>query len=667
MSRLARITIVGLATVILCAASSYPAEVFGTSSTEGIRTAEVFGNSSMAGVRTSVCWFDGEASFVGQTTSAEDGQWRLSVPQAGALTAVIEDAFGLGPAIRPGLLIREKGINRVNIGLPLECSLISAGKPSPEPHKEYGQLIIATGTSFSAIQFRNAEGIQVDVYECVNVAGKDERPKYDAAHLGTQIGKRLSVSNFFPCGTLPTVPGAGYYLKFTHKDGKPFVMDVVQNPMRHGKAYIDGKLDQTLDLAITVQYNPSGQILRARPQMPQVFGSAKGSYGQVFTAKGSSLAMLQVFPAGGEEGYKLVNIRILEGGPGGRQVGPVIKHQMFAFNPGQLPLVKGQKYCIEISPGASSQDLRMYTEKGSLDGDPLYIDGKPVSGRRLAMSLIEYEADTAGPAPPLMIQRAPSDGKLKLVWDVPSDNDAVKLVIRRTALPQNDDSLEGEQVFEMPVISQGRCAWVDKDLRNGVCYRYSAHTVDLAGNESAPARGEGTPSAGLPMVVEPVNGNFEARSDFGIPYGWKPLLLAGEFPMPKVDNRGGNAQPGNTAGWDANGKGDFIIYQQVPCEKGHRYRVSVDSWRTCPWKNENYNVSTLVGIDPLGGEDPLASSVTWSQPDYSFEQWHTQSTCVTSESEYLTVFLRGYAHYNAAREIAVRFDNVTIEDITHGQ
>jgi hypothetical protein len=78
-------------------------------------------------------------------------------------------------------------------------------------------------------------------------------------------------------------------------------------------------------------------------------------------------------------------------------------------------------------------------------------------------------------------------------------------------------------------------------------------------------------------------------------------------------------------------------------------------------------VSTLVGVDPLGGEDPLTSSVIWSQPDYSFEQWHTQSICVTSESEYLTIFLRGYAHYNAARETAVRFDNVTIEDITHCQ
>lgn len=662
-----RIAVLGLVAVTLCATHLCAAEVSGNRSMEGIITAKVFGNSSMAGLKTSVCWFDGEASFVGQTTSGEDGQWTISVPRAGAYTAVIQDAFGLGPAIRPGLCISNKGLNRINIGLPLECNLISAGKPSAEPHKEYGQVITATGTSLTAIQFRNAEGVQIDVYECVNVAGKGERPKYDAAHLGRQIGKQLSASNFYPYGVLPTVPGVGYYLKFTRKDGKPFVMDIVQNTMRDGKAYIDGKLDQTLDLAIRVQYNPSGQILRARPQMSQAFGAAKKSYGQVFTAKGSSLAMLQVFPTYGDEEYKDVNIRILEGGPGGRQVGPAIKHQMFAFNPGQFPLTKGRKYYIEISAGAGDSGLRMYTEKGSLDGDSMYIDDKPVTDRRLAMSLIEYEADTAGPAPPAMVQRAPADGKLKLVWDVPTDNDAVKLIIRRATLPQNDSSQKGEQVFEMPVTGQGRYAWIDKNLKNGVCYRYTAHTVDLAGNESIPAGGEGTPSAALPMIVEPINGNFEARSDFGIPYGWKALLLAGELPMPKVDNRGGNVQPGNTAGWDTNGKGDFLIYQKVLCEKGRRYRVSADSWRTCPWKNENYNVSTLIGVDPSGGEDPLSGSVVWSQPNYSFEKWSTQSVCVTSESEYLTIFLRGYAHYNAGREIAVRFDNVRIEDITQNQ
>ncbi|MGB9587732.1 MAG: hypothetical protein ACPL7O_06075, partial [Armatimonadota bacterium] len=391
MSRQARIAILGLLTVVLSATTSYPPEVFGNPSMEGIRTAEVFGNSSMAGVRTSVCWFDGEASFVGQTTSGEDGQWTISVPRDGAYTAVIQDAFGLGPVIRPGLCISNEGLDRINIGLPLECNLISAGKPSAEPHKEYGQVIVATGTSFTAIQFRNAEGVQIDVYECVNIAGKGERPKYDAAHLGRQIGKQLSASSFYPYGALPTVPGVGYYLRFTRRDGKPFVMDVVQNTMRDGKAYIDGKLDQTLDLAIRVQYNPSGQILRARPQMPQAFGTAKKSYAQVFTAKGSSLAMLQVFPTYGDGEYKDVTVRILEGGPGGRQVGPAVKHQMFAFNPGQFPLVKGRKYYIEISPGASESDLRMYTEKGSLDGDTMYIDGKPVTDRRLAMSLIEYE------------------------------------------------------------------------------------------------------------------------------------------------------------------------------------------------------------------------------------------------------------------------------------
>jgi len=83
MSRLARITILGLLAVVLCAAPSCTAEVFSNPGTEGIRTAEVFGNSSVAYVRTSVSGTTVKHHFLDKPRAAKTASGDCQCPELG--------------------------------------------------------------------------------------------------------------------------------------------------------------------------------------------------------------------------------------------------------------------------------------------------------------------------------------------------------------------------------------------------------------------------------------------------------------------------------------------------------------------------------------------------------------------------------------------------------
>jgi hypothetical protein len=628
------------------------------------RAVAVFGNSQWSGLPTYLGRVEGKGAYVTRVVSGPQGQWTVDVERYGSYAVAIEDAYGFGPALRPGVVIGGQDPTRVNIHLPFLCDLVNAGAPTPEEHREYGQLFRAPGTSVAGIACKDAKGLMVSMFRCTNLGKPGGSPRYEGGELGEQVGATLPVSVFYAHGALPTVPGAGYYLKFTRSDGAPFRMALADDRYADGEAYLDGEKQPNSDLGIRIQYDPSGQILRHKPGFSQVYQSAKRSYGQSFTAKGTSLAMLDVFVAHGDQPYVEPTVRILEGGPRGKQIGPDIRSHVVVLNPGELPLTPGGEYYIEVSSGPTPGDLRMYAEKDVFESGQLHLDGRPVAGHDLAMILVEYEPDEAAPPPATMLQQCPADGKLKAVWDVPLSNDISKVILRRIALPRPDEQAEGELIAEFAVTAQGRSYYLDSGLKNGVTYLYSAHTVDVAGNESIAAEGTGTPCAGLPMKVEIINGDFEGPTDFVVPFGWALKRLAGEFPEPRIDNLGEGPDPGNTAGWTIDSMSDSVLYQRVPCEKGRRYQFAADSWRRDAWHNPNYNISTLVGIDPLGGDDPLAKSVVWSQPVYTWGNWASQSASATARLDRVTVYLRAYGQYNAPRDIEARFDNAELSDVT---
>lgn len=627
----------------------------------------VFGNSEWSGLPTYLGRMTDQGAYLVAVTSGAAGQWAAEIEGPGTYTAAIEDAYGFGPVVRPGLRMGEQDFTRVNVEVPFAYDLLNTGAPAQDQYREYAQLFKAPGTSVVGVAFKNAEGILISMYECLNVAKPGREPTYDANSLGHQVGPTVAASAFYPHGLLPTVPGKTYCLKFARKDGEPFRMGLADNEYPDSQAYLDGERRPDADLAIRIQYDPSGQILRHKPGFSRVYKSAKHSYGQTFLAKGTSLAMLDVFVAHGDAAYLEPTVRIRRDGPEGRQLGPEINSHVAVFNPGELPLIPGRKYYIEVSGGPMPTDLRMYAEEDVFASGQMYLDGQPVPERDLAMILVEYEPDTAPPPPPTIVQVCPFHGGLKVAWDVPLSNDITKVLLRRLPLGQEKENVPGALVAEMPVTSQGRSWCVDTGLENGVTYLYRAYSVDAAGNESIPGEGTGTPCARMPLTVEVVNGDFEGQHDFLVPYGWMAKPLHGGFPRLRIDSAGDGARAGNSVGWNTKGVTDFSLCQRVPCRKGRRYQFSAETWRRDPWRNDNFNIGTLVGIDPAGGDDPLAKSVVWSQPFYKSDEWVTQSVTGVARSDQVTIYLRAYGQYCPPGGMDARFDNAMIRDITATQ
>jgi hypothetical protein len=596
---------------------------------------------------------NGNPKIAVRETSGSRGEWAIRVENPGTYAVAVEDALGFGPIIRPGVEVSEKRFNRVNLLLNFQYDLKDQGIPASEDHVEYGQTFKAEGTSITGIVFKDADRVLISMHE--------------ENRFGRQVGKTVKASSFYPHGTLPTIPGRTYYLKFVRDDGKPFKMHLTSDDRyKEGTAFLDGKRQEGVDLAITIQYTPSGQILRTRPSVGEASYSAKQTFGQTFVAKGTSLGMIDVFVAEGDKPYTEPTIRLLEGGPGGKQIGPVVIGRLALFNPNEVPLVPGQTYYIEISKNTSADDLRLWVEKNdTLEGGQLYIDSTAIPEKDLSMILVEYEADKVPPPPVSNLKRYPCSRKVKLVWDTPASNDICRVLIYRRDPSQRASKSEGDLVANIPLTSQGKHHFVDTNLKNGVSYEYLIRTADYHGNLSAPVTTMATPLSGIPATAELLNADFADHCDFGIPYGWEIDWITGWYPDLRIDTEEGGANAPLSAGWcvqEGKQKADMALYQRVMCEKNRRYQLSAEVRLWNPWDSWDMLIYAMVGIDPTGGTDPLGKSVLWSSPSYNRKQWTTLSISAAAKSDYITVFLRGYSEYS--RVMNTRFRNVKLEDVT---
>ena len=110
---------------------------------------------------------------------------------------------------------------------------------------------------------------------------------------------------------------------------------------------------------------------------------------------------------------------------------------------------------------------------------------------------------------------------------------------------------------------------------------------------------------------------------------------------------------------------DTVLYQHVPCEKGRTYQLETESRFWNPWDNREMIICAMVGIDPAGGDDPLAESVIWSSPTYRQKEWTRLSAATVAEHDQITVYLRGYSRYS--RLMNTRFRSAKLTDITYGK
>jgi hypothetical protein len=177
---------------------------------------------------------------------------------------------------------------------------------------------------------------------------------------------------------------------------------------------------------------------------------------------------------------------------------------------------------------------------------------------------------------------------------------------------------------------------------------------------------------GPPVVV---NGVFECsvgyRHQSGVnglvPDGWTAAVLAGapELNSTRIYFAGGCGEDGwieRIEGQDslvflsedietppAPGKPfDAAVYQQVAVTPGISYSLSGWTLSLCGGSARptdcppDYYMSKMLGIDPTGGTDPLAPTVTWVEDRRNFPEsgWVNLRMGTTAQSPYMTLFAR---------------------------
>lgn len=607
--------------------------------------------------------FDLGPPIVCARTDDRTGQWAVTLDAPGTYTATVEEADGLGPVLRPGITLREEGFDRVQVVLPFAYDLLGGSQRSENAHTEFGQTFIAAGTEINGIVFENADGVLVSLHE--------ENAQ------GPQVGPTVHAAAWYPQGSLPTKVGGKYYLRFTRSDGAPFRMGVREgNPYHDGSAYFDGHSQPSLDMAMRIQICPDGQIVRCKPGHTEVYRPARRCYGQAFVARGTGLALFSCFPAYGGGRRFEPTVRFFESGPDGKPIGEPVTSRIVVLNPDELKLVAGRRYYVEVSADLPPGELKMWTSHSDdFEGGELFVDGEPVPERDLAMILVEYEADEArppmptatsySPGTPPYAQRFPASGKVRLVWDIPASNDICGAVVRRLDVGQGASQGDEEIIARMPVSARGRYQYVDTGLEDDRAYRYTIRTVDVAGNESEPLNAPVVPCPRVPMAAALLNADLRGPSDAWIPLGWQVRTIAGATPAFRVEPGDGGQGAPSSAGWEVPegaGRTDTVFFQRVPCEAGRAYelRAEVRLWN--PWNNREMVIFAVIGIDPNGGTDPLSPSVVWSSPTHEREKWVPLRTSAKAESDWMTVYLRGYSQYT--RLMNTRFRLVGLEDVT---
>ena len=172
------------------------------------------------------------------------------------------------------------------------------------------------------------------------------------------------------------------------------------------------------------------------------------------------------------------------------------------------------------------------------------------------------------------------------------------------------------------------------------------------------------------MAQEPVNllenGDFTETSSGGIAAGWTPFAISDEHAPPHyhlatVDGR-------QVQQWSGDGLAG--VYQQVTVEAGTAVRLEATTraWST---SGESPGVSQepawvrqRVGLDPLGGTDPLASTVMWSAPGQLLDTWGTLAVETYAEAATVTVFLSAYPNA-PRRHNDIYFDAARLFVVAH--
>lgn len=578
----------------------------------------------------------GESRLTGNFTDM-GGYFSIGVSEPGTYTVGFSRRFGLGPVISPGVAVEHGNTAYVLLlqSWPLD---VRGGKQRLEGHKTYAQSFVSRGECVRRARLDVDEPAGTELIYAV----RESRPD------GRQIGPD-SADGQWPPGQVRLARDKTCFLTVRRKDGQALAVLTTKADKTH-MAFADGQEITDAIICGRVVTDRTGIIVDNSKAEGEFFGPCKSGFCQTFVARGTGLAMIDFIPAvgGGRRQTTRYTVRILEDGPGGRQVGPTklssgsdmipsaalgFELRAVLYDRGELPLVPGRKYCIDIV--GEPKSFRITTHPGNLMDGEFLMDGRTVSDRCLDATIIEYEPDDCPPPSARNLRADLAGTAVQLSFDVPADMDVNSAAITRSA---GTRTKQLAKLYSCP----GRMAlYVDRSAEPNQTYVYQVELVDAAGNksEAVSTRVEVKPLTPESNLL--INGDFVASTSAsgGLCPGWDTAGLAQNARW-SIQSPGKKGDSYAISAWQQWSTYDVVTYQRVPVVKGTTYLLSAMTNRKEPFNDGNVNETTLVGIDPLGGSDASTDSVVWSSAEYAPDKWTLQKVRARAEADTITVYLR---------------------------
>lgn len=554
-------------------------------------------------------------------------------------------------------------------------------------YHEFGQTFLATGP-ISMIYLRAPFDTSYTLTVRTNGPG------------GTSVGASRTFSGagdhrlIYGYGDMPTVAGGRYYVRI--RTASPSVGGVIMqmdprpdfsDPMPGGCLWLgDGTTMVPYpdrDLGLVIMSDDDGLItdLYTRASGPSWSGT---SVGQTFIARGVSLVSAAFWLA--DPSAPTYVARILQGGPGGTQVGTTKRNKparlgadpemIVTWAPGECPLVPGQTYYAEITrEGGGTFNAAYVNTSNPFSFGTAWRNGVTVNGTDLAGTLMEEESPGSAAMPTVKLTVDPNvadvnrrTNRLTVQWmtDVQSDS--------MVEFAANTPPYTG-RLYDARLT--GSHAMFLTNVQPHTMYHFRVVSA-RPGYRSIVSRDVVICTSPLATNLL-ANPGFEEGSGSGPARAVTGWVKSGSLNIMEADGTWFSSMPPHSGGWllqaAVNGStSDGYVYQRVGVQRGLDYTFSAwvttwprenDTWKYDVWDNQGRLIYMRLGIDPTGGTNVNASTVQWTPRIYSHRHWSNLARTAVAQSSNLTVFvtmkgLGGQWHLYGLDDCALTHEEVPV-------
>ncbi|HNU99905.1 MAG: hypothetical protein KA191_12920 [Verrucomicrobia bacterium] len=495
---------------------------------------------------------------------------------------------------------------------------------------------------------------------------------------GPQVGAARTFSGgdqrpIYAYGDMPTVAGRTYYARI--RTSSPSIGGVLMqmdprpdfsDPMPGGCLWLgNGSVlvpYPDRDLGLVIMSDDDGLITNLHARSSGAPLDNANSVGQTFIARGTALISAAFWLA--DPAAPTYEVRVFEGGPGGGQVGTAKRgrpprvtadpEMIVAWTPGECPLTPGQVYYVEVTRAGGGSFSRIYVNRANpFPHGQGHQNGVAVSGADLAGTLMEEAAQGAATQSAVRFVTEPAVAE--------AERESDRFVIRwRT------DTASDSQVEYAPGNPPYTGLATDANL-------VLDHALTLSGlqaqtlyhlriTSAAPGHRTGV-SRDLALCTRPTRPNLLTNPGFESGSGSSPRKTipgwtkSGGLDMGMSDGTWFGELKPHTGQWLLEGalngsSSDSHLYQRVSVTPGKRYTFS--AWvftkalerinnqtveKYDVWNDRNRLIHVRLGLDPLGGTNPNASSVRWTPRLYSHLRYSNPALATVASNTTLTAFV----------------------------